>query len=312
MISIILTCYKGERYIRRALKSIDAQTYNDYEIIVVDEYGKDKTKEIVETCTKKKVRYFLKSDEGPGAAVKYGLNKCSFDLVAIFEQDDYWFETKLEKQLNAFQENPELALVSTDWCFGETIPEKRISTLATYKHTEKGDPFGNLLVANYIVTSSVVLRKSIVEKVGFPDIEKITKGPWDRLLWLRIVNKYPIKVLRDTLVWKYVSPITLFFNNKNYSQLQYYGWLQALSYFTDLKPRYHSLIKHNIALSALQTASYYLSSGELSMYKQFVQEALLYDRGFVRKKKHYYLSLFPNPIISLLKKMKQRAARISN
>ena len=64
MISIILTCYKGERYIRRALKSIDAQTYKDYEIIVVDEYGKDKTKEIAETCTKKKVRYFLKSDEG--------------------------------------------------------------------------------------------------------------------------------------------------------------------------------------------------------------------------------------------------------
>lgn len=307
MISIILTCYKGERYIKRALKSIDAQTYNDYEIVVVDEYGKDKTKEIVETYTKKKVRYFLKSDEGPGYAVRYGLKRCNFDRVAIFEQDDYWFETKLAKQFKAFEENHNLALVSTDWCFGETIPQGKFSTLATYKHTEQGDPFGNLLIANYIVTSSVVLRKSVVEKVGFPQLDQIAKGPWDRQLWLRIVHKYPIKVLRDVLVWKYVSPdTTLFTANKKMCYLQYMGWLQALSYFTDLKPRYHSLIKHNIALSALHTASYYLSVGDLPMFKQFVKEALLYDSGFVKKKKYYYLSLLPRPIIRFLKNMKHR------
>ena len=312
MISILLTCYKGEKYIENALRSIFAQTYHDYEVLIIDEYGKDNTRDIIQSFNDNRLKYYLKSDEGPGYAVRYRLKRCNFDLVAIFEQDDYWFETKLAKQFKAFKENHNLALVSTDWCFGETIPQGKFSTLATYKHTEQGDPFGNLLIANYIVTSSVVLRKSVVEKVGFPDIEKIVKGPWDRQLWLRIVHKYPIKVLRDTLVWKYVSPITLFFNNKNYSQLQYYGWLQTLSYFTDLKPRYHSLIKHNISLSALQTASYYLSVGDLPMFKQFVKEALLYDSGFVKKKKYYYLSLLPKPIISFLKNIKQRVARISN
>jgi glycosyltransferase involved in cell wall biosynthesis len=311
MISILLTVFKGEIYIRRALESIFNQTFKDFEILVIDEYGKDATEEIVKSYNNDKIRYFKKSDEGPGAAVRYGLKKCNYDFVAIFEQDDYWFKTKLEKQVKAFEDHPLIAIVSTDWCLGQTMPKQKKSSLIRYSYTDNSNPFECLLKENYIMASSVMLKKQIVEEVGFPDIKHITKGPWDRQLWLRITYKYPIRVLRDILIWKYKSPQTLF-HSGNYCYLQYRGWLQALSYFSDAKPKYIDLIKNNIAQSALQTARFHLSNNEFYEYKKYIREALFYDKSYLIKKRDFLLQYLPAQLLRFLKNIRNKILYFRN
>lgn len=304
--SILLTTYKGERYIRRALQSILDQTYPHYEVVVVDEYGKDDTKAIIDSFQNKKIRYFQKSDEGPGAAVKYGLAKCRFDLVAIFEHDDYWFETKLEKQILAFAQNPGVALVATDWCYGEQLPAEAVSALREHTGVANGYIFENLLRDNFLVTSSVMMRKSVVEEVGFPNIQGIEKGPWDRHLWMRIARKYPVMVLPEILVWKFMDRKTsLYFAVGNSCELGFLGWLKALDEFRDIEPLLIEVIKHNIATSALDTAMHYLTLNKIDLYKKYMREALKFDAKYVLKSKHAYVYKLPATLIKALRSVAQ-------
>ena len=305
MVSVILTAYKGEKYIDRALRSVLSQTFQDYEILIVDEYGKDSVGSKAQSFKDGRIKYFCKSDEGPGAAVAFGITKSSYEYIAIFEQDDHWFEDKLEKQIVFLNSNPDVALVSTDWCDGESIPEERFSALSRYSYTDNGNPFEYLLKENFIATSSVVMRKKAVLSVAYPSAA-LYQGPWDRQLWLRLAYRYPIKVIREVLLWKYTNPTTLF-NRQNYAALQYTGWVEALHYFKGISPAYERQIRHNIARSSYYAARFHLSNDNYSLFKGCIREATRYDMNYTIRQPYSCLFVLPVKIISILKKSKKYA-----
>ncbi len=301
MVSIILSVFKGEAYIHRAIKSILAQSFQDFEILVVDEYGLDNVEKIAVAFNDDRIKYFRKSDEGPGGAVKYGLTKAQYNLIAIFEQDDYWYPEKLQKQMTLLAKKPEYALISTDWCQGNAIPEQKESVLKRLRYQDGDDVFDSLLQENFIVASSVLLKKNAVEDVGFPDISKIAQGPWDRQLWLRISHKYKATIIREILVWKYINDITLI-NRSNYSKLQYYGWLQATEYFKEIPDAQRVKINKNIALSAYKAGLYCIDKRDIKEYKFFIKESLRYDINFTNKNKLHKLYIYlPDKVIKILK-----------
>ncbi len=303
MVSIVLTVYRGERYIDRALKSILGQTYDDYEILIVDEYGKDSVREKTESFKDGRIRYFTKADEGPGAAVAFGLQKSSREYVAIYEQDDYWYENKLARQVELLNRNRSVGLVSTDWCDGEEIPEEKFSALARYRYKDSDDPFELLLKENFIATSSVMMRKQAALMVEYPSMD-LCKGPWDRQLWLRIANRHPIRVVREVLVWKYASSSTLF-NRQNYAALQYLGWLEALRFFRDVCPEHRKMMRTNAARSAYSAGRYHLSDDDYNLFKDYVLKAASCDIRYLARQPHAYLCLLPDRMIRRLKKIKE-------
>lgn len=275
MVSIILGVFKGKDYLENALQSIFSQTFQKYEVLVIDEYGKDGVEELVKSYEVNKIKYFLKDDEGPGAVVKYGLERCSYDLVAIIEQDDYWFSDKIEKQVEVFRRKPDVALVFTDYCASNKI-SKDVSILKTrFKSFELKNIFDELFEGNFIATSSVMFKKHIVDQIGFPDVSKIAKGPWDRQLWLRISMQHRTELINEILTWKFISDNTLF-HRSNYAYLQYLGWLDALQFFSIVRPQYIDRIKRNIGISAFNSAKWYWYQHDYRSFNKWMNVALEY------------------------------------
>ena len=112
LVSCIVPCFDGERWLEECLRSILAQTHRRLEVIVVDDGSRDGSARIVETRFPT-VRLHRQENRGPGAACNQGLALASGDLVAFLEQDDLWLPEKVERQVAEFAARPSLAYCVT-------------------------------------------------------------------------------------------------------------------------------------------------------------------------------------------------------
>ena len=111
-VSVIITVYNTERYVREAIESVFNQTILPAEIIVVDDGSTDQTAEISKSY-EPKISYIFQDNAGPGPARNTGLKNTSGNLIAFLDGDDIWDMKKIEKQKKIFEENPEIDMVFT-------------------------------------------------------------------------------------------------------------------------------------------------------------------------------------------------------
>jgi glycosyltransferase involved in cell wall biosynthesis len=166
-VTVIIPAYNAERFIVQALDSVLAQTYEDYEIIVVDDGSTDDTKSVAEEYARQdpRIKVIQQPNQGVGAARNAGINIARGKYVAPLDADDIWFPTKLEKQVALLEEK------GADWgmayCWSKTIGQDgevlSYSTPCTYS----GNIFHPLFHLNFIGNGSVPLfRTDIVRKLG--------------------------------------------------------------------------------------------------------------------------------------------------
>lgn len=101
LVSILMNCYNGEKYLKEAIDSIYAQTYNNWEIIFIDNCSVDNSAEIAKSYDDGRLKYYQTEKNIPlGAARNFGLKLISGKYLAFLDTDDIWMFDKLEKQLN--------------------------------------------------------------------------------------------------------------------------------------------------------------------------------------------------------------------
>ena len=173
-VSIITPTYNHARYIDACVRSVQSQTYKDWEQVVVDDGSNDKTREIVEGYSDERLTLVKRKHvgvEGLGSTYNAGLRHTSAELVAILEGDDAWSPSKLELQVKAFQDHN----VVLSWSKGMMIREdgRRLYPLSTVKCKAPIESFSaselasRLLISNPISpSSSVIIRRSVLERVG--------------------------------------------------------------------------------------------------------------------------------------------------
>lgn len=152
LVSIIMPCHNGEKYIRDAISSVLSQTYSDWELLVIDDNSTDNSVNIIEDFCKKDARIKLlhteKSSGMPATPRNVGINVASGRFIAFLDCDDIWLPTKLEHQLPLF-ETKNVAVVFSYYAkmndSGE-FQNKLISSpfVVTYDYLLKGDCIGNL------------------------------------------------------------------------------------------------------------------------------------------------------------------------
>jgi glycosyltransferase involved in cell wall biosynthesis len=115
LVSVLVTCYNGLPYIKKALDHLLAQTYSNIEIIVIDDHSVDGTGEYLAelATTNPKIHFYKNPVKGRGKALNFGLSKCSGEFVAINDADDYSLPERIEKQVRFMQENPDYGLVGS-------------------------------------------------------------------------------------------------------------------------------------------------------------------------------------------------------
>src|SRR6266446_940152 len=113
-VSVVIPLYNKVRYIQRALDSVLAQTYTDFEVIVVDDGSTDGGAEVVACCTDRRVRLIRQSNQGPGPARNRGVEEAAGGYVAFLDSDDEWLPAFLERSVDLLDHyGPEVACVSS-------------------------------------------------------------------------------------------------------------------------------------------------------------------------------------------------------
>lgn len=202
LVSVIIPTYNRALLIRRAITSVLAQTYPNFEIIVVDNASVDNTAEVVGAIVDPRLK-FIRHDlnKGPAASRNTGLINSGGDYITFLDSDDEWLPQKLAAQLDVFKEDREgIGLVFSNG-FNESLKTMAITdpvSSGIYYDCRK-DKFYPL---TKLITppSGWMLPQAVVKETGYFDEAMITWDDGDYLA--RVAYKFPVYFLnQDLVVW---------------------------------------------------------------------------------------------------------------
>ena len=184
LVSIITPMYNSEKFIDATIQSVQSQTYQDWEMIIVDDASTDRSIEIVKKIMSNEPRLQLKQladNLGPAHTRNNGIKLAKGRFLAFLDSDDLWHKDKLEKQIKFMQKN-EYAFTFTGY---EKIDEKgkKIGNILPFKGQVT---YHDLLKSNHIgCLTAMIDLKILGYKMYMPDIKKRQ----DQGLWLEILKE---------------------------------------------------------------------------------------------------------------------------
>jgi len=202
-VSVILPCYNGARWISQAIKSVLAQTYKDFELLVIDDGSTDNSREIVSSYLHDgRVRYIYQENRGFSGAINRGIKESKGDFIGFIGQDDLWLPYKLELQMRYFSKHRNVDLVHSSYFVidseGRVIG---IRNVGIPNVSSKRELIEELFLRNFIGFETVLVKKRCFDEVGFFDERMV--GFSDHDMWIRIAGKFNIcGYIRKPLVKK--------------------------------------------------------------------------------------------------------------
>ena len=204
LISVIIPAYNAEKFLAKTLLSVLSQTYQNIEILAVNDGSTDTTAEIVKSFAQKDNRVILlqQSNAGVAAARNLAIEKSRGEYIAPIDADDIWYPQNLEKQVECLiKSEPSVGVV---YSWSVDINEKDLLTGGFYNSTIEGEVY-KALVYKYFIgnASSSLIRRICFEKVGGYNCQlkaQNAQGCEDWELHLRIAEHYQFKVVPEFLV----------------------------------------------------------------------------------------------------------------
>lgn len=187
MISIVMPAYNAAKTIRDSIESIQAQTFKDWELIVIDDGSKDCTADILREMAAADERiHFLQNEKNSGAS--YTRNRAvelaAGEWIAFLDSDDLWRPEKLEKQLALAEAHPDMVICYTASSFIDDDGEPYGYVMPAIERMT----YKKLLRKNLMSCSSVMIRSSVMKGVKMPS----DKMHEDYFVWLTVVREYGV------------------------------------------------------------------------------------------------------------------------
>jgi len=278
-VSVVMPVYNGEKHIVEAIESAFAQTYTNYELIVVNDGSTDGTYGRIQPYLGR-LKYLLHSvNRGVCAAANTGIQNASGEIIAFFDSDDVWFPEKLELQVNYFEENPDVALVYADnMLFGENGVIQKEDEIPPHAK-RAGNIFPELFLVCLICANTVVVRRECLEQVGGFD-ETLRTGDYD--LWLRIARHYKIGYVPRVLT-KYRQHAaqlskTVLTSGPDAEPLQVTVIKKMLRLYPEIpKELGESTVRRRIAGTYVQVAYHFFEQGDFPTARRYLRDALRYQ-----------------------------------
>lgn len=194
-VSVIIPTYNRAQYIAEAIDSVLNQTYQDFEIIIVDDGSTDNTKEIIKPYLddySNKIRYFYQKNKGISAARNMAINKAREDYIAFLDSDDRWLPEKLEKQMKVIKDE------NINFVYSAMYVENNGRMTNRIIPANPATDFLGLLTKNQsIAMATTIIKKEYITKTGMFDETLTVSVDYD--LWLRVLLKYKVKYLKEPL-----------------------------------------------------------------------------------------------------------------
>jgi glycosyltransferase involved in cell wall biosynthesis len=202
-VSVIIPTYNRARLIGKAVRSVLQQTYQDFEIIIVDDASTDNTDQIIKSCDDARIIYMKhKINRGASAARNTGIKNSRGKYIAFLDSDDEWLPQKLEKQIAVFDRSSNTVGAIYCFCYIENgllgfTPSKKI-----WSDSKRGDVYNSLLkgwcppsTSLFILSAKVIIESGLFDE-DFPSFQ-------DYDLWVRVSEKYDFDCAEEYLAVKH-------------------------------------------------------------------------------------------------------------
>lgn len=264
-VSVIIPTYNRATLLGRAIQSVLAQTYQDFELIIVDDASTDDTESLVKSFNSEKIRYIRhRKNKGVSAARNTGIRSAKGDYIALQDSDDEWMPEKLEKQMRAFATAPpEAGIVYTG--FYMIVKNKKKYQPSASITPKDGKIFSSIIKGEYLVSpQTIVVKRECFEKYGLFDERFPPMEDWE--MSLRLSKHYQFKYIDEPLALYHIQPDSIS-RNKSAIIKSYKMILER--YFEDIKQDKGMLAKHYLRLG-----HFLYSNGEISQGRDYFTRSI--------------------------------------
>lgn len=206
LVSVIIPSYNHEKYISDCVLSVLNQTYKNLEVFVMDDCSTDNSFSILKKIKDERLKIFRsKKNKGTVRTINELTKKCNGEYVAIIGSDDIWKKDKIEKQVDYLDKHDDVGAV---FCLADIINEQGKKyvpdggfnvDIFKYENVSSGKRMRLFFeIGNHLCHSSSLIRKSVVDKIGFYDLAY--RQLHDFEYWVRLVNEFNIYILDDKLL----------------------------------------------------------------------------------------------------------------
>jgi glycosyltransferase involved in cell wall biosynthesis len=198
-VSVLMSVYNGEKFLRESIESILDQTFKDFEFLIIDDASTDSSKEIILSYSNPRIRLVENATNlGLTKSLNIGLKLAQGEFVARMDSDDVSLPERLEKQIAFLDKHPDFALAGSS---SETIDENGNVIRLNQESFSPEEIFYRLHFGNVFPHASVMFRKGAVGSIGGYDETFLQAQDFD--LWNRLSKKFPIGKLDDILIrWR--------------------------------------------------------------------------------------------------------------
>ena len=198
MVSIIIPTYNRANTIERCIRSLQNQTYSDFEVIIVDDNSNDNTENIIRKINDKRVRYIKhKINKGANAARNTGILHSKGNIIAFQDSDDEWLPNKLEIQVNELINRKVDIVASSFYKFMDGV-----KTVLPKEYIEDENISKRVMEKNFFSTQTILGKSECFKENKFDDnIPRFQD--WE--LMIRLSEKYKIHFINKPLVNVYVQ-----------------------------------------------------------------------------------------------------------
>jgi glycosyltransferase involved in cell wall biosynthesis len=219
-VSVVIPTYNCAQHLPNTIRSVLAQTYSDYEIIVVDDGSTDDTENALRPFSRDVTYIYQNNSGGPARPRNVGIERARGRYISFLDSDDIMLPDKLRHAVEFLDAAPGLGFVFSNFVKrsenGNQYPEPFLAQCHRFRGLEKTNvgpqrfsirgevAFDTLLLENFVGTSSVVCPKAVLSEVGGFDESVTFGGLEDREMWLKITRSNDIGYL-DTVDHVYVD-----------------------------------------------------------------------------------------------------------
>jgi glycosyltransferase involved in cell wall biosynthesis len=262
LISIITPTYNREAFLPAAIESVLAQSYKEFELIIVDDGSTDNSRELINAYADKdpRVKYLYQENQRQSVARNYALSIAKGDFICFLDSDNYWPHDKLEKSLKAFEQHPEADIVYGD-CI--TIDEQGNELHRNNMRRYSGSIAALLLKDNFVSMNTTMTRRKCFNEMGGMSGKRRVADDYD--LWLKFSARYRFQYIPEFLAYYRVMENQISSNKKLRFETNEKIILDFLAAYPDAVSEYEK--KAGLTAFYTRKARHYAASDKKEAYK---------------------------------------------
>jgi glycosyltransferase involved in cell wall biosynthesis len=205
-VSVIIPTHNRAKILPLAVKSVLHQTFQDFEIIIVDDASQDNTEEVIRGFRDNRIKYFRREMSGGDAVARnLGIVNSEGEYLAFLDDDDEWFPKKLQRQVTLIESSQ--PVVGGVYTGQVNIDGTNGKILSIRLGDKKGNLFNELLGGFRFSTSSVMVKKECFHQIGLFDENIPYNSDFD--MWVRISKNFQFECIEEPLTKYYIHATKL-------------------------------------------------------------------------------------------------------